>query len=602
MALILICVAIVFIMGGIWLYTTSQNIKRTVSATDLHDSELMANYVRMYVESLEASEALATSEPGTIKALEENNSTLAKVVFDGLVTSTPQDDIAFLVDHNGKILYHTCAMPDRSHALEPPAFIDLSKNATYVTGIYYSDEFRDHVFAVVSPVMENGSIIGYVYDEVRPLDLYAIVMEEKKDNIDHVILVDGAGKVMLHDNRSLMEKHADLSAYLPVKKALGGEAGVVEHPSLDDNSPTISAHYPIPDTGWALVISTRTDVAYRPLQAHAVMILGVSLLFVVALMVFGYFASTYLIDPIGRLSRMMQKVSAGDYGVSVEAKRSDEIGDMERAFNSLVTKIKNRDERIKAEKDRSEFYLDLMSHDINNMNHTGMGYLEMAIDNLKGRVDARDIALIEKAYEALKNSSALIDNVRKIKKVQMSLLAPEELDMGRLIAEVKDKYARYPGRDITINYTPASCNIRACGLFKEVLSNIVENAIKHSDPSKPLTINMALSRVKENGKDNCQAIIEDNGPGIPDEMKEAIFTRFHRGPTGAGGRGLGLHIVKMLVEEYGGKVRAEDRVPGDYTKGARFSHSHARHVTIGPPFLKNKKAPKHFYPCYQLAY
>jgi len=570
MVLILICVAIVFIMGGIWLYTTSQNIKTTVLTADLHDSGLIANYVWMYVESLEASEVLASSEPDTIKALNENNSTLAKIEIDGLVAATPQDSIAFLVDRNGKILYYTCRTPDGPQVSGSAAFIDLRKNATYVTGIFYSDEFRDYVFAVVSPVRENGSIIGYVYDEVRPVDLYSFLIRAKGDFIDHVILADGAGKVMLYDNASLMEKHVDLSSYLPVKKALGGETGVVEHAGIDDHSLYISVYRPIPDTGWALVVSTRADVVYRPLQTHAIKILSMSVLFIVALMVFGYFASRYLIDPIERLSRTMRKVSDGDYSVSIEAKRNDEIGDLERMFNSLVSEIKKRDERIRTEKDRSEFYLDLMSHDINNMNHTGMGYLELALDNLKGRVDARDLALIEKAYEALKNSSVLIDNVRRIQKVQASLLALEELDLGRLLAEVKDKYARYPGRVITINYAPASCRIRACGLFKEVLSNIVENAIKHSDPAKPLTINMALSRIKKDRKEYCRVSIDDNGPGIPDEVKGAIFNRFRRGPTGARGKGLGLHIVKMLVEEYGGKVWAEDRVPGDYTKGARF--------------------------------
>ena len=567
MGLILICVAIVFIMGGIWLYTTSQNIKETVSAADLRDCELMANYVGMYVESLEASEALATGQPGTMRALDENNSSLAKVELDGLVAATPQDDIAFLVDRNGRPLYHTCAAPDPPGGRKTSAFLDLSKNTTYVTGIFYSDEFKDYAFAVVSPVREKGGIIGFVYDEVRPSDLYLFVAGEKKDYIDHVILADGSGKAILHDYDPPTEQHADLSGYLPVKKALRGEAGVVEHTGLD-NRPTVSAHYPVSDTGWALVISTRADAAYRPLWDHVLMILGTGLLFMVALTILGFFASAYLIDPIERLSRTIRRVSEGDYDVSMEAKRNDEIGDVERAFNGLVSEIKKRDERIRTEKDRSEFYLDLMSHDINNMNHAGMGYLELAVDSLKGRIEGRDLALIEKAYEALKNSSVLIDNVRKIQRVQTSLLAPEELDLGRLFAEVKDKYAHYPGRDIAINYSPASCSIRASGLFKEVLSNIVENAIKHSDPSRPLTINLALSREKLNDGDYCRAAIEDDGPGIPDDMKEAIFNRFQRGPTG--GKGLGLHIVKMLVEEYGGKAWVEDRVLGDHTKGARF--------------------------------
>jgi signal transduction histidine kinase len=566
-ALILICVAIVIIMGGIWLYTTSQNIKSYVYTTNLHDSRLLANYVHMYVDSVENAVYVISVDPDAISAIREQNVTEIKPDIDGLVTSTSQEDVALLMDKDGRLLYCTGAMIS---GLSSQYIIDGNKNDTYVTGIYFSNMSGGHVFAIVSPVRDNGSIMGYVCDEVRPVDIDLFLEKHKMGPIHHAILVDGNGRVISRSNLTAAAEYSDLSFYLPVQKVIRGEEGVIEYSGLYDNQPCISAYAPVSGVGWGIIISTQTDVAYQPLQTHLLRISGVLVLFIVALTIFGYFASTYLIDPIERLSRTMQKVSGGDYDVSIEAKRNDEIGDMERAFNSLVSEIKNRDERIRAEKDRSEFYLDLMSHDINNMNHTGMGYLEMAIDNLKGRVDARDTALIEKAYEALKNSSALIDNVRKIKKVQMSLLAPEKLDMGRLLAEVKDKYARYPGRDITINYAPVSCYIRACGLFKEVLSNIVENAIKHSDPSKPLTINMALSRVKENGKDYCRAIIEDNGPGIPDEMKEAIFTRFHRGPTGAGGRGLGLHIVKMLVEEYGGKVWAEDRVPGDYTKGARF--------------------------------
>jgi signal transduction histidine kinase len=568
LALAFICMAIVSIMGGIWLYTTSQSIKKTVSAEDLHDSELMADFVQMYVESVETSEEFATSEPETIKAFSENNSTLAKAELNGLVASTPQDDIAFLVDRNGTLLYHTCRTPDSPQGTR--AFVDLRKNASYVTGIFYSDEFRDYVFAVVSPVRRNGVIIGYVCDEVCPTDLYVSMMREKKDHIDHVILVDGAGRAIICDNRSLMEQHANLSSYTPVKSVLSGETGVAEHTGPDGYGRYISAYRPVPDTGWGLVISTRMDSAYRPLRDEALEVLIICALLIMALMILGYFASAYLIGPVERLSGTMRRVSGGDYEVSIEARRNDEIGDLERAFNSLVEEVKKRDERIRTEKDRSEFYLDLMGHDINNMNHAGMGYLELARDNLRGRVDARDMALIEKAYEALKGSSALIDNVRRIQKVQVSFLAPEVLDLGLLLAEVKDKYALYPGREITINYAPSSCKVRVCGLFREVLSNIVDNAVKHSDPSRPLTINMALSREKLEGKKYCRISIEDNGPGIPDEMKEAIFTRFHRGPTGARGKGLGLYIVKMLVEEYGGKVWAEDRVPGDHSRGARF--------------------------------
>jgi signal transduction histidine kinase len=64
--------------------------------------------------------------------------------------------------------------------------------------------------------------------------------------------------------------------------------------------------------------------------------------------------------------------------------------------------------------------------------------------------------------------------------------------------------------------------------------------------------------------------VEDTGPGIPDWIKDKLFTRFQRGDTTAHGKGLGLYLVKMLVESYKGAIWVEDRFSGDYTKGARF--------------------------------
>jgi signal transduction histidine kinase len=64
--------------------------------------------------------------------------------------------------------------------------------------------------------------------------------------------------------------------------------------------------------------------------------------------------------------------------------------------------------------------------------------------------------------------------------------------------------------------------------------------------------------------------ISDNGPGIPDELKKKLFGRSQRGPTKTTGRGLGLYLVKELVDDFHGKVWVEDRVPEDYTKGSRF--------------------------------
>ncbi len=444
-------------------------------------------------------------------------------------------------------------------------------NNSYVTDIFFSNEFGDQAFAVVAPIMDNGSVIGYVYDEVHPSDLDDRLNKSRSGTTHHIALVDHSGRIIFDDNRSIMKNHPDLSGYLPVKNVLSGAEGFVEHDDIYSHGTSISAYAPVAGTGWGIILTTDPDIAYRPMQGYMLQMLGIFGIFLLALVTAGYFATTYLVAPIEGLSNTMKRVSAGDYSVSVKAKRDDEIGDMERAFNVLVAEIRKRDDRIVAEKERSEFYLDVMSHDINNMNHVGMGYLELSLEKLRGHMESDDLANIEKAYDALKHSSELIDNVRNIQKVMSDQIKPERIDLGQMLQEVIEKFSHFPGRDITINYTPVTGRyIMATGLFKEVFTNIVGNAIKHSDPTMPLTIDIGLSAVTVSGKEYHMVTVEDNGPGITDGLKKTIFARFKRGNKSTGGKGLGLYIVQMLVEEYNGEVWVEDRVPGDSSKGLKF--------------------------------
>jgi PAS domain S-box-containing protein len=231
-------------------------------------------------------------------------------------------------------------------------------------------------------------------------------------------------------------------------------------------------------------------------------------------------------------------------------------------------------ERIRAEqavqdaRRQAEMYLDLMGHDINNMNQIGIGYLEEALETLKLSDDER--LLLTRPLRALNNSSQLIDNVRKLQAIKEGGIKLKPIDVRATLEEVIARYSHLPGRDVTINNRASKvCTVMANDLLKDVFSNIVGNAIKHSEG--PVTIDVGLEMIEQSdGRKCCRVTIDDNGPGIPDEVKGKIFTRFQRGQTKASGKGLGLYLVRTLTESYGGCVRVEDRVPGDNTKGARF--------------------------------
>lgn len=233
-------------------------------------------------------------------------------------------------------------------------------------------------------------------------------------------------------------------------------------------------------------------------------------------------------------------------------------------------------ERRKAEaelqnaKEQGELYMDILCHDINNMNTVALGYLELAHDKLKieGCIDAGERRMITKTIENLRNSSTLIDNVRKLRREKEGVLKAERTDLMEILTSVKGQFTGIPDRDVRIDIdSKCRCFVMANELLRDVFSNLVGNAIKHS--KGPLMINISLTCPSEGRNYFCQVSVEDNGPGIPDMVKAQIIGPHRRITTGQS-RGIGLYLVRTLIDDYHGSIRVEDRVKGDHTKGARF--------------------------------
>jgi signal transduction histidine kinase len=181
--------------------------------------------------------------------------------------------------------------------------------------------------------------------------------------------------------------------------------------------------------------------------------------------------------------------------------------------------------------------------------------------------------LLQKSADMLKSSSDLIENVRKLRKAELGELKLEPVDLCGIIESVRRKYSTVPGRSVDINVISRHRQTRtvmANRLLEDVFANLVSNTIKHSLPDQHVSINIILSEVCEDGRECYRVAIEDNGPGITDELKGKLFTRLQRGKTKTAGRGLGLYLVKALVKDFGGKIWVEDRVPGHYQEGTRF--------------------------------
>jgi PAS domain S-box-containing protein len=231
-----------------------------------------------------------------------------------------------------------------------------------------------------------------------------------------------------------------------------------------------------------------------------------------------------------------------------------------------ITERKQAEEALKAAKAQAELYLDLMGHDINNMHQIALGYLEMAHDMPPGPMKDE---MIEKPIEVLQRSTQLIKNVRKLQKLSDGLFQDTVIDVVELLSDVQRELGSLPGKVVSLNLNGCDhCRVRANELLHDVFSNLVGNAIKHTGDRADILVDLNVVNYK--GGRYCQVSVEDNGRGIPDDFKARIFHRGLKGTNKAKGMGLGLYLVKSLVESYSGRVWVEDRVPGDYTKGARF--------------------------------
>lgn len=228
-----------------------------------------------------------------------------------------------------------------------------------------------------------------------------------------------------------------------------------------------------------------------------------------------------------------------------------------------------------------ELYLDFLTHDVGNMNQISSGYLEMALDMLNSGKDIKpgDKQIIEAPYNAMQNITKMVDNIKKVQRERRGYYKKEKINMAAVIKEVVEMFEEIPGRDVKINIGHlVDCEVVADELLKDVFYNLIENAIKHSTGSATITVSMTSivygQTIKGSGLAYCTANVSDNGPGISEKKKKALFEdKTYNEKDRPHTKGFGIYLIKTIVQKYGGAFWAEDRVPGDPSKGAKFTVS-----------------------------
>jgi PAS domain S-box-containing protein len=243
-------------------------------------------------------------------------------------------------------------------------------------------------------------------------------------------------------------------------------------------------------------------------------------------------------------------------GYVVNARDITERKQAEEALARHTEELVRKSREVEAARDEANMYLDIMTHDVRNANNVSSMYADLLAELADGDLKV----YVEKLHASISRSSEILKNVATIRRVSeesTDRLVPVNLD-----AVIRDEIDNYP--EGLIRYTGLEVDVIADGLLPTVCNNLLGNAVKFGDADVAITV-----RVEECDGEMLVSV-EDTGPGILDEVKTRLFRRFERGTAGGSGQGLGLFIVRTLVERYGGRIWVEDRVPGRPEEGAVF--------------------------------
>ncbi|MDF1540687.1 MAG: HAMP domain-containing sensor histidine kinase [Candidatus Thorarchaeota archaeon] len=233
-----------------------------------------------------------------------------------------------------------------------------------------------------------------------------------------------------------------------------------------------------------------------------------------------------------------------------------------------VNRRKAAEARAKKDRERFSLVLEVMTHDLNNVNQSLI--FSLGLVNEMDHIPEAGRNLVQGTIDEVRRAARMISNLKAIIDLSEKSLGFEWTDINSVVEnavfQVEDEL---PGKRIIVNtdFEKEQFIVEGHQNLQKVFFNILLNCAQF-DNSDEVVVNISAAKTKDN--DKVRITIEDFGQGIPDSLKEHIFRRSGESETQIVGRGLGLTLVDRIIASLGGSIWAEDRVEGDHTKGAKF--------------------------------
>lgn len=313
------------------------------------------------------------------------------------------------------------------------------------------------------------------------------------------------------------------------------------------------------------VVSSATVIISQTKRLLFDLMISIIVILVVTVAVMIMWIYTGIHKPLQQLSEATHRIKEEDFDFEMNVKGKDEISAVCRDFDEMRQRLKDLDEEKKSFDRQSKELISNISHDLKTPITAVKGYVEGIMDGVADTPEKMD-RYIRTIYIKTNDMDRLINELTFYSKIDTNKIP---YNFNKIdVTEYFDDCAEEVGlemreKHIVFSYIntvePGTLIIADAEQLKRVVNNIISNSVKYMDkPKKYVQI-----RVMDIG-DFIQVTLEDNGKGIPNKDLVSIFDRFYRTDlsrnSSQGGSGIGLSIVKKIIEDHGGRIWATSKV------------------------------------------
>jgi signal transduction histidine kinase len=268
--------------------------------------------------------------------------------------------------------------------------------------------------------------------------------------------------------------------------------------------------------------------------------------------------------------RMTFSLRASEAALNVQRDHLQQMVDAQTADLVVARDLAEASNRAKSE------FLANMSHELRTPMHGILAFSKMGIHRAGELVPEKQLQYFSNIQTSALRLMSLVDEVLNLSRLDAGerQFVFSEIDLGALVEQSVKELAVLAGeKEIVLDLLPVQRKYELrvdVARIGEVLSNVLDNAIKFSPPATTVRISVAPAQLGhgDEARPAVQVAIADQGVGVPEDELDSIFEHFFqssRTKTGAGGTGLGLAICRKIIEQHGGTISASNNPQGGTT-------------------------------------